>query len=215
VIELEKSRNDNEVGRKEADVVEAASTRQRIIFFLVAALVIVFDHLTKVYIENQLPLNHTWAPFPQLADYFRITHVSNTGAAFGLFPEGSLIFAVIAVVVGAVIIVYNYRLPAGHRMLRVALGLQLGGAFGNLVDRLRLGHVTDFLDFGPWPVFNLADMAIVAGVIILGFLMIQEERAMRQAAKAEQAGAEGEESTQLQASLQRSKLPPNHEQRTT
>lgn len=215
MIELEKSRNDKEVGRKEADVAEAASTRQRIIFFLVAALVIVFDHLTKLYIENQLPLNHTWAPFPQLADYFRITHVSNTGAAFGLFPEGSLIFAVIAVVVGAVIIVYNYRLPAGHRLLRVALGLQLGGAFGNLIDRLRLGHVTDFLDFGPWPVFNVADMAIVAGVIILGFLMIQEERAMRQVTKAEQAGAEGEESTQLQASLQRSKLPPNHEQRTT
>ena len=63
--------------------------------------------------------------------------------------------------------------------------------------------------------FNVADMAIVAGVIILGFLMIQEERAMRQVTNAEQAGAEGEESTQLQASLQRSKLPPNHEQRTT
>lgn len=215
MIELEKSRNNKEVGSKEADAVEVASTKQRIIFFLVAALVIVFDHLTKLYIENQLPLNHTWAPFPQLADYFRITHVSNTGAAFGLFPEGSLIFAVIAAVVGAVIIVYNYRLPAGHRLLRVALGLQLGGAIGNLVDRLRLGHVTDFLDFGPWPVFNVADMAIVAGVIILGFLMVQEERAMRRAAKAEQAGAEGEEPTQLPASLQRSNLPPNHEQRTT
>jgi signal peptidase II len=215
VSELEQQQNESEVGEKEAVTGSVASTGQRMIFILVAALVIILDHLTKLYIENWLPLNHTWAPFPELAEYFRITHVSNTGAAFGLFPEGSLLFALIAMVVGAVIIVYNYRLPSGHLLLRVALGLQLGGALGNLVDRLRLGHVTDFLDFGPWPVFNVADMAIVAGVILLGFLMIQEEREMRQAAKAKRDTASSDEQTQLPTSLRRSNLPPNHEQRTT
>lgn len=159
---------------------EAASTRQRSLLLLVAAAVIFVDHISKLYVENWLPLNRSWAPFPELAHLFRFTHVTNTGAAFGLFPGGSLFFTVIAVVVGIFIIYYNYQLPSGHRLLRIALGLQLGGALGNLIDRLRLGHVTDFLDFGPWPVFNLADTSIVAGVILLGFLMLQEQREMRE-----------------------------------
>ena len=215
MTELDKNRNESEVAEREEITGATPTTRERIIFVLVAALVIVIDHLSKLYIENWLPLNHTWAPFPELANYFRITHVSNTGAAFGLFPEGSLVFALIALIVGIVIIIYNYRLPSGHLLLRVALGLQLGGALGNLIDRLRIGHVTDFLDFGPWPVFNVADMAIVSGVIILGFLMIQEEREMRRAAESGQEAQENSEQTKLPSSLQRSQLPPNHEQRTT
>lgn len=191
----------------------AASTGHRLILFLIAALVIIFDHFSKVLIEAWLPLNHTWAPFPELEGYFRITHVSNTGAAFGIFPGGSPVFTIVALIVAVVIVVYNYRLPAGHRLLRVALGLQLGGALGNLVDRLRLGHVTDFLDFGPWPVFNLADMAIVGGVIILGLLMLQEERELRRAARA--AREEEDEEEQVQALSTSIKLPSNHEQRTT
>lgn len=152
-----------------------ARTRERVILLLVAALIILVDHLTKRLVETQLPLNATWAPIPDIAHLFRITHVSNTGAAFGLFPGGSPLFTIIAVVVALIILAYNFSLPAGHRLLRVALGFQLGGALGNLIDRLRLGHVTDFLDFGPWPVFNLADTSIVVGVIILGLLMFMEQ----------------------------------------
>ena len=148
MTELEQNHRDQELPaiekESEARGGPVASTGQRLILILVAALVILFDHLTKLYIENRLPLNHTWAPLPELSAYFRITHVSNTGAAFGLFPGGSLFFTVIALIVAAVIIIYNYRLPSGNRLLRVALGLQLGGALGNLVDRLRLGHVTDY-----------------------------------------------------------------------
>lgn len=152
-----------------------ARTRERVILLLVGALIILIDHLTKRLVETQLPLNATWAPFPDIAHLFRITHVSNTGAAFGLFPGGSPLFTIIAVVVALIIVAYNFGLPAGHKLLRVALGFQLGGALGNLIDRLRLGHVTDFLDFGPWPVFNLADTSIVAGVVILGLLMFMEQ----------------------------------------
>lgn len=169
-----------EGAQKAAPEPESPSTAQRSLLLLVAAAVIVVDHVSKLYIESWLPLNRSWAPFPEVAHLFRFTHVTNTGAAFGLFPGGSLFFTVVATVVGIFIVYYNYQLPAGHRPLRIALGLQLGGALGNLIDRLRLGHVTDFLDFGPWPVFNLADTSIVAGVILLGFLMLQEQKEMRE-----------------------------------
>lgn len=146
------------------------------LLLVVTAAVIIIDHLTKLYIEIWLPLNTSWQPWPEYGDIFQFTHVSNTGAAFGFFPTGSNVFMVVALLVAGIIIVYNYRLPTGHYLFRIALGLQLGGALGNLVDRVRLGHVTDFLDFGPTPVFNLADASIVVGVAILVLLMILENR---------------------------------------
>lgn len=197
-------------GKKETDTEEKlvgsyqpATTAQRAIPLLVAAVVVVVDHFTKLVVEAWLPLNHTWAPFPDLAHLFRITHVSNTGAAFGFFPGGSSIFTVIAVVVALVIVVYNFGLPQGNRILRVALGLQVGGALGNLIDRLRLGHVTDFFDFGPWPVFNVADMSIVGGVILLGLLMIREQRQLAADARADDGQMDEEQSALGRYSTQR------------
>lgn len=154
----------------------AAPAGQKILLFLVAGFIIVLDQLTKYVIESSLPLYEVYAPIPALEPYFRITHVFNTGAAFGLFPDGGLFFGILAVAVGLIIIYYNHTLPAGELGVRIALGLQMGGAFGNLIDRIRLGHVTDFLDFGPWPVFNVADTAIVAGAILLGWMVLQESR---------------------------------------
>lgn len=150
---------------------------QRLFLFAVAGTAVLLDQLSKALIEAVMPMYTAWAPFPEQAHLFRFTHVSNTGAAFGLFPEGGMLFAVVAVAVTGIIVLYNFALPAGHFTLRLALGLQLGGALGNLIDRLRLGHVTDFLDFGPWPVFNLADAAIVAGVCLLALSVWREERA--------------------------------------
>lgn len=151
---------------------QKATMLEKGIVFLVMALVLLIDHLSKVYVEAQLPLNSTWAPFPEWESIFRITHVSNTGAAFGLFQSGNLILSIVAVVVSVVIVLYNRHLPGHLYLYRLALGLQLGGALGNLLSRIRIGHVTDFLDFGPVPVFNVADMSIVTGTILLGFLMI-------------------------------------------
>jgi signal peptidase II len=162
----------------EAEHVEMApaSLLERSWLLLVTGAVIIIDHITKLVVEGWLPHGHSWEPLPELLPLLRLTHVTNTGAAFGLFPSGRAIFAVIAAVVSLVILAYNFRLPAGHRLLRLALGLQLAGALGNLIDRVRLGHVTDFVDIGPWPVFNVADMAIVAGVTILAYLMWSEHR---------------------------------------
>jgi signal peptidase II len=125
----------------------------------------------------------------------QITYVTNTGAAFGLFPNWSQLFIAVAVIVIVALVWYYFQLPDGQWLMHVALGLQLGGATGNFIDRLRFGgSVVDFIDlnFWPlrrWPVFNVADSSIVVGVALLTLLMMweerREERASRQLATAE------------------------------
>ncbi len=139
-----------------------------------AGLVIFTDQLSKRFVEFFLPIHHGWTPIPSFPA-LRISHISNTGAAFGLFPANSSIFIVAAIVISTAILYYNFTLPTGKTIFRIALGLQLGGAMGNLVDRLRLGHVTDFIDYGLW-VFNLADAAIVTGAFILAWVIWQESK---------------------------------------
>jgi len=150
---------------------------KRIDFLLpgTAALTLIADQLSKSFIRAHLRLGESWIPFPALGRWFAITHVTNTGAAFGLFPQMGLVFVAIAVVVVAAIVIYYRHLPAEQWLVRVSLGLQLGGALGNLIDRLRYGHVTDFLDFKVWPVFNVADSAIVVGVAILAYCLLRDQ----------------------------------------
>lgn len=126
---------------------------------LVAALMA--DQVTKGLIWL------TMSPTQSVPDsgLFRLTYVTNTGSAFGLFPNQTM-FLVLASFVGIGVLLVFYRThPANNVMLQVSLGLQLGGAMGNLVDRVRLGYVVDFIDVGAWPVFNLADSAIVVGLM--------------------------------------------------
>lgn len=170
----------------EFDELPPATTWQRSRLVLVAALVLVLDQLSKYAVEAAVPVYQRWVPIEALEPMFRITHTTNTGAAFGMFPDGNLVFTIAAILVGTAILYYNYILPGGIWLLRLALGLQLGGALGNLLDRLRQGHVTDFVDLGSlFPfIFNVADLAIVVGVIILGWLLLQEqiqEHRLRQA----------------------------------
>jgi signal peptidase II len=165
-----------------------STTRQRAILFWVAGFVLTLDQLSKYIIEATLPLYQSWAPSEAIAPYFRLTHTSNTGIAFGLLPAGSSFFVWTSAIVALAIVIYNYGLPAQEVKLRLALGLQLAGALGNLVDRLRLGHVTDFLDFGPWPVFNVADLSVVIGALLLGWILWHEEKQLRSAGMASVAG---------------------------
>ncbi len=143
---------------------------------LVMAVVLILDQVSKNLVETRIPLYGYWAPIPALADWFRITHTGNTGAVFGLFQGTGMFFAALAVVVSIAIIYFNLTLPGGQWLLRLALGLQLGGALGNMTDRLRQGHVTDFIDVGPWYIFNVADMAIVSGVILFAIVMLRDMR---------------------------------------
>jgi signal peptidase II len=162
-------------GVEQTEVV-SSSSKERWILIAVAGLVLILDIISKEIVRNNLPLYTYWAPFPALDHFFRFTHTTNTGVAFGLFQNANLLFAVFAAVVSIGIIYFNQKLAFGNALLRVALGLQLGGAIGNLLDRILFGSVTDFLDFGPWPIFNVADTAVVAGVILMGYVILQEER---------------------------------------
>lgn len=142
----------------------------------VAVLVLALDQLTKAWVMVALPEAGWWSPLPGLWRILRITHITNSGAAFGIFPNQGNFFILVAVVVAVAIVLYYRYLPTGGWLVRLSLGLQLGGAMGNLIDRLRYGYVVDFIDIGFWPIFNLADLSIVVGVIILAYCLWREER---------------------------------------
>ena len=141
---------------------------QNVAFFLAALLVLAPDQLSKLWIRSNLALGQTLFD----VGFFRIIHISNTGAAFGLFPGQSFALSIVTIVGVALLLIFvlfvHRWFPLLDSMLsKVALGLILGGALGNLIDRLYLGYVTDFIDFKVWPVFNIADSAEVIGVIII------------------------------------------------
>ncbi len=151
---------------------------------LIALVVIGFDHWTKSLIIKNIPLNGSYAPFPKLAAYFNLVHWYNTGAAFGIFQDQGLLFVAIALVVIAALVIYARYLPGNSWGVKICLGLQVGGAIGNnLIDRLRFGHVTDFLLFTlpvgnkvyMWPAWNIADGSIVVGTILLMILLLRTE----------------------------------------
>ncbi len=142
---------------------------------VVVAVVIALDQATKAYVMAHLDRYESWMPVAAINPIFRFTHVHNTGAAFGMLPQGGSVFLLISLVVSAVIVYYYRRLTFGGWLVRLALGLQLGGALGNAIDRVRLGYVVDFLKVAYWPVFNIADSCIVIGVALLAFAMLREE----------------------------------------
>ena len=156
----------------------------------VAAVILVLDQWTKELIRQSIPDYTSIIPIPALGEYFIFEHVHNYGAAFGILQNQSNLFAVIAVVVSVAMLVYVYRLPPEARMVRVLLGLILGGALGNLIDRLNQGYVTDFVKMGIpgvyyWPNYNIADSAIVVGVIAMGlYVVLDDLRKQRQQASA-------------------------------
>jgi signal peptidase II len=140
---------------------------------VVAVLTLVIDQISKRLVMINFRPGESWNPVAALGRWVSLTYVTNTGAAFGLFPDYGGIFMVIAVVVVAVIILYYRHLPGDQWLVQISLGLQLGGALGNLLDRLRYGHVIDFIDFKVWPVFNVADSSVFIGVVILAFYLLR------------------------------------------
>ncbi len=141
--------------------------------FSILLIALVSDQLTKVAVVASLRLGES-VPAEGL---FRFTYTTNTGSIFGLFP-GQTAALTVASFVGVGILLYFYHAhPWPGRLLRLSLGLQLGGAIGNLVDRLRLGYVIDFIDIGIWPAFNVADSAITVGVISVIYSLLFLTRA--------------------------------------
>lgn len=135
---------------------------------LIAVVVMAADQLTKQWITSSLNVGESFAPDAPV----RLTYVVNTGAAFGLLPQFSIYLILIAFLVIGMVLLYQRYLPGDSFLVKAAMGLQLGGAVGNLIDRLRYGYVVDFIDTRVWPVFNLADSAITIGVCLLAFFLI-------------------------------------------
>jgi len=151
---------------------------RNVVFFLTGLLIVTADQLSKLWIRSNLLVGQS---LPE-AGFFRLTHVHNTGAAFGLFQGQSFPLTIVALVGIAVLLVYALfiyrRFPFLDKVLGIsALGLVLGGTVGNLIDRLRFGYVTDFIGVGIWPAFNIADSAIVVGVIIFAYSLLPLARA--------------------------------------
>ncbi len=133
--------------------------RDRILLLTIIAVVIA-DQITKFAVKGTLRIGESWPA----EGFIRITHGTNTGTAFGLLPNQTL-FLIFASIIAIGFLIYFYRAYAlPHPILRLAIGLQLGGAFGNLFDRVAFGAVTDFIDVGWWPIFNIADSSICVGM---------------------------------------------------
>ena len=150
----------------------APSVSQWLALTAVAAAALVADQLTKQVIARTLAIGES----VELVGPFSIHHVENPGIAFGLFASRTtLVIAVTAVAVGLMVWFFA-RSGRRHPVLPVALGLVLGGSLSNLADRVRLGHVTDFLDLAAWPAFNLADTFIVVGVALVFATLVLADR---------------------------------------
>lgn len=151
---------------------------------VVAGIIIALDQWTKWLVRTNLQLGDVWSPFPWLTPYARIVHWYNTGVAFGMFQGMSWLFAGLSILVSIAIIIFYGRIPANEWPLKLSLMLQLGGAIGNLIDRLTVGQVTDFISVGKFAVFNIADSSLTVGVIvmILGFwyMDLQEKKKQTQ-----------------------------------
>ena len=157
------------------------SGRRRALYALLSLAIVVLDQLTKALLKARLPL---YESFPVIPGFFDITHVENTGAAFGLFAsfDHPLRTAFLLAVAGGVflgVLYYAWRTSAEALLLQLALALVMGGAVGNLADRVRSGTVTDFLLFyvgrHQWPAFNVADSAITIGVGLLAWDILRGE----------------------------------------
>ena len=149
--------------------------------YLIASAVFLLDQLTKKYISANLSLGQSIAVIKNI---FHLSLVHNRGVAFGLFNGWQPFFIILTSLV-ILYIVVDLCLNSKHYGIsrRIAFGLILGGACGNLLDRLRLGYIVDFLDFRIWPVFNAADSAITIGMILLGLELFIKSKTKKQKSK--------------------------------
>jgi len=148
------------------------------ILIIVSLIVIILDQVTKLLVLKYMPM---YQSIPIIDNVFNLTHIHNTGGAFGFMANQSplvrhILFHGISLVSLGVIVYFYHQAPANYPFLLTALSLIFGGAVGNLIDRFRMGEVVDFLDFYigsyHWPAFNVADSAVSVGVTVLMYYMI-------------------------------------------
>ena len=156
--------------RKVTDTPQRPQLYRDLLLLPVFALVVAADQVTKALVRGYLRIGES---VPDEGP-FRITYTTNTGAAFGIFSDQTVIMTIASFIGIGILLFFYHSHPGPERLVRLSLGLLLGGAVGNLMDRIRLGRVTDFIDVGAWPIFNLADSAIVTGIVILVVVFLFE-----------------------------------------
>ena len=144
----------------------------------IAVLVFLVDQLTKRWVQQSIPL---YQARPVVGEYVRIVHTENTGAAMGLLPERTTLLSILSVFAVFAILYYYRQIASNSPLVATTLGMQLGGAFGNLVDRVGQGYVVDWIDVGipgGWRfwAFNVADSSIVVGIVLVTLLLWLEEQ---------------------------------------
>lgn len=174
--------------------------RSKNVYFILAFAVLVADQVSKWWATTKLmPVGS----IEVIEGFFRLTYARNRGVAFSLFADSEYevrwVFSLISALAAAAVFAYLMRAAANHRRLNTALALLLAGITGNLIDRVRLGEVVDFLDFHwldrfVWPTFNIADAAICVGAALLALEMMREEKAVTQAVP-QTAGTVSEQSS--------------------
>lgn len=167
-----------------------------IVTALIAVVVFVADQASKTAIVNLLGQGGQPFYVDVVGSWLRFVLVTNTGAAFGLLQGRTLFFTIVAVLAVPVLIIFHNSLPSNGWLARSTVGLLIGGALGNLADRLRYGYVIDFIDVGigdmRWPTFNIADSAFVVGVFVLAFYFLTStERSVADTPSSERSNAGG------------------------
>jgi signal peptidase II len=158
------------IGRK---IVFNGKQRRWLLPLAVAICILITDQISKHWIVQELGPTPLTKSISLIGDWSRLVYSQNTGVAFNLFPGMSTIFIITSLLISAgAIYIYWVHLPNHNVLIQLSIGLILGGALGNTVDRILVGYVIDFIQVGWWPVFNVADSAITTGAILLALYLL-------------------------------------------
>lgn len=169
-------------GRSQAIARSRLSVRAALVPMLVASLILIADQLSKQWVLATLGPEPESREIMLAGDWLSFLYVRNTGVAFGLFQNASSIFIFTSLLITlAIILAYVWYLPNRLGWLQVCVGLIVGGAIGNVIDRIQYGYVVDFIKVGWWPIFNIADSAVTVGITMLALFLafFEEEPAPR------------------------------------
>ena len=159
--------------------------------FIIAGVILVLDQITKILVQHSIPFESSYFDpnrITVIEDFFYLVHIGNQGAAWGIFSEYSGILTLLSFAVLLFIFCFREQLELHRGTVQIAFGLLIGGILGNLIDRIRVGHVIDFIDihlpftlpyilpYGRWPAFNIADSAIVLGMLFYLLLSLSDTK---------------------------------------
>lgn len=141
-----------------------------IIYYILGIVWFIADQMTKAYVQGHFQLGET---FPVVPNVFHFTYILNRGAAFGILTDQRIFFLAIVFFLLGILWIYRRSIHEGPRFLKVGVSLLVSGAIGNAWDRYHLGAVVDFFDFRIWPIFNVADIGICIGVMLVCWYLLK------------------------------------------